>query len=116
MTLDEALKEIETLKLQNKTLTDEKKSQDEKYNLLNLELELAKACHNEKCAEFNKLCYDYYKLTQKNKQLKSDALKEFVDWFINNKLYKLDASQLGAYINESDMKNALKEYNQEVTK
>lgn len=69
MTLEEALKEIETLKL---------------------ELELAKACHNEKCAEFNKLCFDYAKLQVKNEKFernmknvleieKKNAVKEFAE-------------------------------------
>jgi FAD/FMN-containing dehydrogenase len=30
--------------------------------------ELAKAFHNEKCAEFEKLCYDYEKLKQQLKE------------------------------------------------
>lgn len=69
MTLDEALKEIETLKL---------------------ELELAKAFHKEKCAEFNKLCFDYAKLQVKNEKFeenmknvleieKKNAVKEFAE-------------------------------------
>lgn len=59
---------------------------------------------------FTNQANDFVKLAQKQ------AIKEFVDWFIKNKLYRLDASQPGAYIQESDMKNALTEYNQEVTK
>lgn len=69
MALEEALKEIETLKM---------------------ELELAKACHNEKCAEFNKLCFDYAKLQVKNEKFeqnmknvleieKKNAVKEFAE-------------------------------------
>ena len=69
MTLDEALKEIKILKL---------------------ELELALACHNEKCAEFNKLCFDYAKLQVKNEKFeqnmknvleieKKNAVKEFAE-------------------------------------
>ena len=69
MTLEEALKEIETLKM---------------------ELELAKACHNEKCAEFNKLCFDYAKLQVKNEKFeqnmknvleieKKNAVEEFAE-------------------------------------
>lgn len=69
MTLDEALKEIKILKL---------------------ELELAQACHNEKCAEFNKLCFDYAKLQVKNEKFeqnmknvleieKKNAVKEFAE-------------------------------------
>ena len=68
-TFDETLKEIETLKL---------------------ELELAQACHKEKCAEFNKLCFDYAKLQVKNEKFeqnmknvleieKKNAVKEFVE-------------------------------------
>lgn len=55
-------------------------------------------------------------MSKKNKTEKQNAVKEFVDWFIKNKLYRLDASQPGAYIQESDIKNALAEYNQEVIK
>lgn len=51
MTLEEALKEIETLKM---------------------ELELAKAFHKEKCAEFNKLCFDYAKLQVKNEKFEQN--------------------------------------------
>nr|DAG58028.1 MAG TPA: hypothetical protein [Caudoviricetes sp.]DAQ94084.1 MAG TPA: septicolysin [Caudoviricetes sp.] len=69
MTLDEALKEIKILKL---------------------ELELAQACHNEKCAEFNKLCFDYAKLQVKSEKFeqnmknvleieKKNAAKEFAE-------------------------------------
>ena len=62
MTLEEALKEIEILKLQNKKMGEAFDSLDKKYDSLKLELELAQACHKEKCAEFNKLCFDYAKL------------------------------------------------------
>ena len=62
MTLEEALKEIEILKLQNKKMGETFDSLDKKYDSLKLELELAQACHKEKCAEFNKLCFDYAKL------------------------------------------------------
>lgn len=69
MTLDEALKEIEALKL---------------------ELELMKAFHKEKCAEFNKLCFDYAKLQVKNEKFeqnmknvleieKKNTVKEFAE-------------------------------------
>ena len=68
MTLDEALKEIEILKLQKKKLAEAFDSLDKKYDLLKLELDLAQACHNEKCAEFNKLCFDYAKLQVKNEK------------------------------------------------
>jgi len=68
MTLDEALKEIEILKIQNKKLAEAFDSLDKKYDSLKLELELAQACHNEKCAEFNKLCFDYAKLQVKNEK------------------------------------------------
>lgn len=69
MTLDEALKEIKILKL---------------------ELDLAQAFHNEKCAEFDKLCFDYAKLQVKNEKFeqnmknvleieKKQAVKEFAE-------------------------------------
>ena len=68
MTLEEALKEIEILKLQNKKMGEAFDSLDKKYDSLKLELELAQACHNEKCAEFDKLCFDYAKLQVKSEQ------------------------------------------------
>ena len=88
MTLEEALKEIEILRLQNKKLGEAFDSLDEKYEMLEKELELAKACHEEKCAEFNKLCFDYAKLQVKNEKFeqnmknvleieKKNAAKEF---------------------------------------
>jgi len=90
MTLDEALKEIEILKLQNKKLAEAFDSLDKKYDSLKLELELAQACHNEKCAEFNKLCFDYAKLQVKNERFeqnmknvleieKKNAVREFAE-------------------------------------
>lgn len=39
---------------------------------LKMELELAKACHNEKCAEFNRLCFDYAKLQVKNEKFEQN--------------------------------------------
>ena len=63
-------------------------SLDKKYDSLKLELELAQACHKEKCAEFNKLCFDYAKLQVKNEKFeqnmknvlkieKKNAMEEF---------------------------------------
>ena len=90
MTLDEALKEIEILRLQNKKMGEAFDSLDKKYDSLRLELELAQACHKEKCAEFNKLCFDYAKLQVKNEKFeqnmknvleieKKNAVKEFAE-------------------------------------
>ena len=90
MTLEEALKEIEILKLQNKKMGETFDSLDKKYDSLRLELELAQACHKEKCAEFNKLCFDYAKLQVKNEKFeqnmknvleieKKNAVKEFAE-------------------------------------
>ena len=90
MTLEEALKEIEILKLQNKKMGEAFDSLDKKYDSLKLELELAQACHKEKCAEFNKLCFDYAKLQVKNEKFeqnmknvleieKKNAVKEFAE-------------------------------------
>lgn len=72
MTFDEALKEIEILKLQNKKMGETFDSLDKKYDSLRLELELAQACHKEKCAEFNKLCFDYAKLQVKNEKFEQN--------------------------------------------
>ena len=69
MTLDEALKEIEILKIQNNTLSAEVKSLRKKRNSLKLELKLARARYYEKCAEFNRLYIDYLKMQVKNKRL-----------------------------------------------
>ena len=90
MTLDEALKEIEILKLQNKKLAEAFDSLDKKHDSLKLELELAQAFHNEKCAEFNKLCFDHAKLQVKNEKFernmknvleieKKNAVREFAE-------------------------------------
>lgn len=90
MTLEEALKEIEILKLQNKKMGEAFDSLDKKYDSLRLELELAQACHKEKCAEFNKLCFDYAKLQVKNEKFeqnmknvleieKKNAVEEFAE-------------------------------------
>ena len=90
MTLEEALKEVEILKLQNKKMGEAFDSLDKKYDSLKLELELAQACHKEKCAEFNKLCFDYAKLQVKNEKFeqnmknvleieKKNAVKEFAE-------------------------------------
>ena len=90
MTFDEALKEIEILRLQNKKMGEAFDSLDKKYDSLRLELELAQACHKEKCAEFNKLCFDYAKLQVKNEKFeqnmknvlaieKKNAVKEFAE-------------------------------------
>ena len=72
MTLDEALKEIEILRLQNKKMGEAFDSLDKKYDSLKLELELAQAFHNEKCAEFDKLCFDYAKLQVKNEKFEQN--------------------------------------------
>ena len=90
MTFDEALKEIEILRLQNKKMGEAFDSLDKKYDSLKLELELAQACHKEKCAEFDKLCFDYAKLQVKNEKFeqnmknvleieKKNAVKEFAE-------------------------------------
>ena len=90
MTLEEALKEIEILKLQNKKMGETFDSLDKKYDSLKLELELAQACHKEKCAEFNKLCFDYAKLQVEKEKFeqnmknvleieKKNAVKEFAE-------------------------------------
>lgn len=88
--LKESQAEIEILKLQNKKLAEAFDSLDKKYDSLKLELELAQACHKEKCAEFNKLCFDYAKLQVRNEKFeqnmknvleieKKNAVKEFAE-------------------------------------
>lgn len=67
--LEKSQTEIEILKLQNKKLVEAFDSLDKECDSLKLELELAQASHNEKCAEFNKLCYDYYKFEQNMKNV-----------------------------------------------
>lgn len=88
--LKESQAEIEILKLQNKKLAEAFDSLDKKYDSLKLELELAQACHKEKCAEFNKLCFDYAKLQVGNEKFeqnmknvleieKKNAVKKFTE-------------------------------------
>ena len=90
--LEKSQTEIEILKLQNKKLAEAFDSLDKEYDSLKLELDLAQACHKEKCAEFNKLCFDYAKLQVKNEKFeqnmknvleieKKNAVKEFVEDF-----------------------------------
>ena len=43
--------------------------------ILKAELNLAKAFHNEKCAEFDNLCYDYCKLKAENEELKASLVE-----------------------------------------
>lgn len=100
MTLEEALKEIETLKM---------------------ELELAKACHKEKCAEFNKLCFDYAKLQVRNEKFeqnmknvleieKKNAVEEFAGK-LKNVIHERDYVQGYAEIGLiEEIDELLKEY------
>ena len=129
MTLEEALKEIEILRLQNKKMGEAFDSLDKKYDSLKLELELAQACYKEKCAEFNKLCFDYAKLQVGNEKFeqnmknvleieKKNAVKEFaeklkaksysvVGFNVRKKVYAKEYT-----INEIDIDELLKEYEQ----
>lgn len=121
MTLEEALKEIEILRLQNKKMGEAFDSLDKKYDSLKLELELAQACHKEKCAEFNKLCFDYAKLQVKNEKFeqnmknvleieKKNAVKEFAEK-LKDKLQDFgDGGEKGAYITEKDIYELLRKY------
>ena len=124
MTLEEALKEIEILKLQNKKMGEAFDSLDKKYDSLKLELELAQACHKEKCAEFNKLCFDYAKLQVKNEKFeqnmknvleieKKNAVKEFAEK-LKNVIHERDYVQGYAEIGLiEDIDELLKEYENE---
>ena len=112
MTLEEALKEIEILKLQNKKMGEAFDSLDKKYDSLKLELELAQACHNEKCAEFNKLCFDYAKLQVKNEKFEQ---KEQIDDGFEN--YDKLKSQIAFFKEETEraklsLNKKIEEYNQ----
>lgn len=62
-------------------MTDNEKIKElqAKNETLKLELSLAQACHNEKCAEFNKLCYDYYKFEQNMKKVLEIEKKNAVE-------------------------------------
>lgn len=119
--------EIEILKLQNKKLAEAFDSLDKKYDSLKLELELAQACYKEKCAEFNKLCFDYAKLQVRNEKFeqnmknvleieKKNAVEEFaeklkakahsvVGFNVRKKVYAKEYT-----INEIDIDEVLKEY------
>lgn len=83
MTLDEALKEIEILKLQKKKL-------NKRYKSLKLKLDLTKASYYKKWAEYNNIYIDYLKLQAKSKRFeanmknvleieKKNAVEEFVE-------------------------------------
>lgn len=127
MTLEEALKEIEILKLQNKKLAEAFDSLDKKYDSLKLELELAQACHKEKCAEFDKLCFDYAKLQVKNEKFeqnmknvleieKKNAAKEFAEKLkkkVHNYYPSIDSYCTSRHvILVKDIDELLKEYEQ----
>ena len=133
MTLEEALKEIEILKLRNRKLAEAFDSQNEKYEMIEKELDLMKACHNKRCAEFNTLCHEYVKLQVKNEWLaekvkkvlldinpvegmksmcdiedqRMQAVKSFAEK-LKRKLYTLDGGEAGAYITESDIQELQK--------
>ena len=121
MTFDEALKEIEILRLQNKKIGEAFDSLDKKYDSLKLELELAQACYKEKCAEFNKLCFDYAKLQVGNEKFeqnmknvleieKKNAVEAFADK-LKGKLQDFgDGGEKGAYITEKDIYELLRKY------
>lgn len=127
MTLEEALKEIEILKLQNKKMGEAFDSLDKKYDSLKLELELAQACHKEKCAEFDKLCFDYAKLQVRNEKFeqnmknvleieKKNAVEEFAEKLkkvIHERDYVQGYAEIGL-IEEID--ELLKEYKNDFSK
>ena len=127
MTLEEALKEIEILKLQNKKMGEAFDSLDKKYDSLRLELELAQACHKEKCAEFNKLCFDYAKLQVRNEKFeqnmknvleieKKNAIKEFAGK-LKNVIHERDYVQGYAEIGLiEEIDELLKEYKNDFSK
>lgn len=98
MTFEEALKEMEILKLQNKKMGEAFDSLDKKYDLLKLELKLAQACHKEKCAEFNKLCFDYAKLQVENEKFEQN-MKNVLEIKKKNAVKKF-AEKLKAIISE----------------
>ena len=127
MTFDEALKEIEILKLQNKKMAEAFDSLDKKYDSLKLELELAQACHKEKCAEFNKLCFDYAKLQVRNEKFeqnmknvleieKKNAVEEFAEK-LKNVIHERDYVQGYAEIGLiEEIDELLKEYKNDFSK
>ena len=127
MTFDEALKEIEILRLQNKKMGEAFDSLDKKYDSLRLELELAQACHKEKCAEFNKLCFDYAKLQVRNEKFeqnmknvleieKKNAVEEFAEK-LKNVIHERDYVQGYAEIGLiEEIDELLKEYKNDFSK
>ena len=127
MTLEEALKEIEILRLQNKKMGEAFDSLDKKYDSLRLELELAQACHKEKCAEFNKLCFDYAKLQVRNEKFeqnmknvleieKKNAVEEFAEK-LKNVIHERDYVQGYAEIGLiEEINELLKEYKNDFSK
>lgn len=119
--IKESQAEIEILKLQNKKLAEAFDSLDKKYDSLKLELELAQACHKEKCAEFNKLCFDYAKLQVRNEKFeqnmknvleieKKNAVEEFAGK-LKNVIHERDYVQGYAEIGLiEEIDELLKEY------
>lgn len=88
-----------------------------------MELELAQACHKEKCAEFNKLCFDYAKLQVKNEKFeqnmknvleieKKNAVEEFAEKLkkqMGERDYMGVKYKQGVF-SENDIDELLKEY------
>lgn len=84
---------VEALEKKNKRLdelAESSTSLEREHNSLKVDFELAQACYEEKCAEFDKLCSDYTKLQVKNEQFeqnmknvleieKKNAVKEFAE-------------------------------------
>ena len=125
MTFDEALKEIEILRLQNKKMGEAFDSLDKKYDSLKLELELAQACHKEKCAEFDKLCFDYAKLQVRNEKFeqnmknvleieKKNAVEEFAkklkEKFYDYEVWHYDGENEAWHDLQSEIDECVKEY------
>ena len=88
-----------------------------------MELELAQACHKEKCAEFNKLCFDYAKLQVKNEKFeqnmknvleieKKNSVEEFAEKLkkqMGERDYMGVKYKQGVF-SENDIDELLKEY------
>lgn len=106
--------EFEIIKNRNAELIKERDGAKAEYDL-------AKALHDEKCAEFDKLCYDYWKLKAEKaeyekpidkfiKDREAKAVKKFADK-LKGKLQDFgDGGEKGAYITEKDIYELLKEY------
>lgn len=71
--------------------------------------ELSKAFHDEKCAEYFKLCYDYNKLKAQVEQLNKEAIKKFVEILKNKSTIMVNEVQFTFTISQEMLDETLRE-------